>query len=122
MPAAQERACADERPRWKLFGEVTAIDAVELVEEREVGTEDLYIDEAIHGHPRLAKRPFDVQKNVLNVNRAKEEFDFYPETSLEVGLEKTYASIKEQYAVRSASPAFSWFDLSTWKVIRWDRV
>ncbi len=71
---------------------------------------------------RLEKRPFDVQKIILDITRAKEEFDFYPSTSFEVGLEKTYAHLKEHYARRAAEPTFSWFDASTWKEIRWNRI
>lgn len=70
---------------------------------------------------RWDRRPFDVQKIVLDISRANEEFGFYPMTSLEVGLEKTYAYLKEKYAhepvVRS-----SWFDMNITKLIRWNRV
>lgn len=41
------------------------------------------------------KRPFDVEKIVLDISRANEEFGFRPTTSLEVGLEKTHAYVAE---------------------------
>lgn len=69
---------------------------------------------------RLERRPFDVQKIVLDTTRANEEFGFYPETSLEVGLEKTYAYLKEKYAHEPKVRA-SWFDMGFSKLIRWDK-
>jgi UDP-glucose 4-epimerase len=70
---------------------------------------------------RRDRRPFDVQKVVLDISRANEEFGFYPITSLEVGLEKTYAYLKEKYdhepVVRRP-----WFDMGLIKSIKWDRV
>lgn len=41
------------------------------------------------------RRPFDVGKIVLDISRVNEEFGFRPTTSLEVGLEKTYAYVAE---------------------------
>lgn len=70
---------------------------------------------------RLEKRPFDVQKVVLDIKRAKKEFDFHPSTSLEVGLEKTYAFLKENYTKKQPVHS-SWFDIHFWKSIKWDRV
>lgn len=67
---------------------------------------------------RLKKRPFDVQKIVLDTKRAQTEFDFYPSTSLEVGLEKTYAFLKEKYAYEPVVRT-SWFDMNVGKFIRW---
>lgn len=70
---------------------------------------------------RLAKRPFDVQKIVLDISRASEEFGYYPMTSLEVGLEKTYAYLKEKYAHEPVAHT-RWFDIDLAKFIKWDRV
>lgn len=70
---------------------------------------------------RLDKRPFDVQKIVLDITRASEEFGFYPMTSLEVGLEKTAAYIKTKYVHEPAVRA-PWFDMSIAKLIKWHRV
>ena len=70
---------------------------------------------------RLEKRPFDVQKIVLDISRSSEEFGFYPITSLEVGLEKTYAFLKQKYA-HEAVVRTSWFDMNVAKFIKWDRV
>jgi UDP-glucose 4-epimerase len=70
---------------------------------------------------RLERRPFDVQKIVLDIDRAKEEFGFYPETSLEVGLEKTYAYLREKYA-HEPKARTSWFDMDFLKVIKWGKV
>ena len=70
---------------------------------------------------RLEKRPFDVQKIVLDISRASEEFGFYPMTSLEVGLEKTYAYLKEKYAHEPVAHR-PWFDMNIAKFIKWNRV
>lgn len=70
---------------------------------------------------RLEKRPFDVQKIVLDISRASEEFGFYPITSLEVGLEKTYAFIKEKY-VHEPVAHMSWLDIHLAKFIKWNRI
>lgn len=70
---------------------------------------------------RLAKRPFDVQKIVLDIGRANEEFGFYPMTSLEVGLEKTYAYLKEKY-VHEPAVRTHWFDIHIWKFLKWNKV
>lgn len=70
---------------------------------------------------RLEKRPFDVQKIVLDISRASEEFGYYPITSLEVGLEKTYAALKEKYA-HEPQVRTSWFDMNVAKFLKWDRI
>lgn len=69
---------------------------------------------------RLDKRPFDVQKIVLDISRVSEEFGFYPMTSLEVGLEKTAAYIKTKYVHESAVRA-PWLDMNIAKFIKWHR-
>lgn len=66
---------------------------------------------------RLDRRPFDVEKIVLDITRANEEFGFYPLTSLEVGLEKTYANLKEKYDHEPVAHR-SWFDMGFWKVTK----
>lgn len=70
---------------------------------------------------RLEKRPFDVQKIILDISRANEEFGFYPMTSLEVGLEKTYAYLKEKYAHEPLARK-PWFDMGLAKFLKWDRL
>ncbi len=67
---------------------------------------------------RLEKRPFDVQKIVLDISRASEEFGFYPITSLEVGLEKTYAALKKKYDHHPVVKS-SWFDTRLIKFLKW---
>jgi len=52
---------------------------------------------------KLEKRPFDVQEIVLDISRAQKEFEFYPSTSLEKGLEKTYAFLIEEQTQRVRS-------------------
>ncbi len=69
---------------------------------------------------RLEKRPFDVQKIVLDISRVSEEFGYYPMTSLEVGLEKTYAYLKEKYTHEPAVRT-SWFDMNFDRLIKWNR-
>lgn len=69
---------------------------------------------------REERRPFDVQKIVLDISRANEEFGFYPMTSLEVGLEKTYAYLKEKYAHEPA--VRPWFEMDFSKFIKWGRI
>lgn len=70
---------------------------------------------------RLEKRPFDVQKIVLDISRASEEFGYYPMTSLEVGLEKTHAYLKEKY-VHEPVIRTSWFDMNVARFVKWNRV
>lgn len=70
---------------------------------------------------RLDKRPFDVQKIVLDITRANEEFGYYPMTSLEVGLEKTYVVLKEKL-MHEPLARTSWFDMDFIKFIKWNRV
>lgn len=70
---------------------------------------------------RLDKRPFDVQKIVLDISRVSEEFGFYPMTSLEVGLEKTAAYLKQKYAHELTVRA-PWLDMNITKFIKWHRV
>lgn len=70
---------------------------------------------------RLHKRPFDVQKIVLDISRANQEFGFYPMTSLEVGLEKTYAYLKEKY-MHAPVVRTHWFDMHIWKFLKWNKV
>lgn len=69
---------------------------------------------------RLERRQFDVQKIVLDIDRAKEEFGFYPVTSLEVGLEKTYGYLKEKYT-NELRARTSWFDMNLAKFIKWGK-
>jgi UDP-glucose 4-epimerase len=76
--------------------------------------------ESIPKITRKERRPFDVQKIVLDISRANEEFGYYPLTSLEVGLEKTYAYLKEKYAHEPALRP-SWLDMSFVKFLKWNR-
>jgi len=70
---------------------------------------------------RRERRPFDVQKIVLDISRANEEFGYYPITSLEVGLEKTYAYLKEKYT-HEPVVKMSWFDMGFIKSIKWNKL
>jgi len=70
---------------------------------------------------RKERRDFDVQKIVLDISRASEEFGFYPITSLEVGLEKTYAYLNKKYA-HEPRVRTSLFDWNLAKFMKWDRV
>ncbi len=53
--------------------------------------------------------------------RAEQEFDYYPLTSLEVGLEKTYAYIASKYA-ESTPLKRSWFDSNLARYLKWGKV
>jgi len=67
VAAAQELPRADERARGKILCEIRAVNRVELIVERQVGTEDLDGDKIVHSHARCGERGFDAVQEYVNL-------------------------------------------------------
>src|SRR5438552_19023003 len=67
MAAAQDSRGANKLARRELLREVGLVDGVELVEERQVGAGNLYINEIVHRHAGLRQNVFLTVKQQLDL-------------------------------------------------------
>src|ERR1700693_3043704 len=67
MAATQQCGCSNELARGQVLGsEVGAVDSVEFVEEREIRTGNLHVNQIVHGHSGLLESGFDLVEQNLD--------------------------------------------------------